>query len=330
MKRSIILPAFILSYVLFLTINFQLNGEVLAPPPVSTFPEVPGTGFFPSVAAWTYVNHYFPEYSDPYHNWKYEIGSFFTFYSMDFGKSPPSPADGKNTPMTLGIGGTGRAIIRTRLAEDKGQWFFWPYIIVNDLKLVSFLKADFATFSLYFRHDCKHDLDTSRVRLIIHDIFGAEIRTSTARLFWGNSPGRIRAKPIQDKRLSSGISGNLMAEYTVRPVFQEYPREIDDFTLAGSMELELLRIPDTVTIFAEGRIAGILRERSVSTGERGWDTDWLLRLGVRLPTAIKGFTIYLEREHLTDDWVSQRRQPVDLFSFGLAAKIEAFSKKTGQ
>jgi hypothetical protein len=300
-----------------------LHAEALSPPPVPIDPwaqeQVAGdeqrgnaaassdersstipTGFFPAVHAWLGLERYSYNTGHPRFAYDFDLGAHMLLYG------------GRRATLS----GLGRLLYQNRGVEGM-RFGIDPTAILTDLHLRLRIRELPVTPTLWYRHDCKHDIATAPRRDVIHDALGIS---------------------IEDRRRWSGgyrFTYRLTAEYDLPLIFQNYQANanVASFHLAlrpelligtagaiaGATDARRLHASSAV-VFAELR-GSLLIDDPVSDFATAGRTrmDWLARAGLSWPDASRGATLYAQVERITDPWrlsVSES-QAATLLSVGL-------------
>ncbi|MFO7781260.1 MAG: hypothetical protein R6W94_06480 [Spirochaetia bacterium] len=276
-------------------------GEVLAPPPAPLYPwaeEAPAdigdpTGAFPATYSWLGVKRYTYDTGAPLFSYDLDLGAHIMMYGNRH----------------VGVSALGRILFQSQTAPGR-PLYLDPSAVVTDLQLRLRLRRLPLRPAIWYRHDCKHDMERESRRQAIHDVLGAGFTHRLAVL--EGPPGldlvtdiatEVFVPPIfQDERTSAAIAAGYLS---LRPEIELSPGGPTVFTeFRGAL---LVDDPDSVHA-----VAGALR------------VDASGRVGISWPEPTGGVTAYLELERLTD---AKKRPPEEtephvLLSFGVVLGVE--------
>lgn len=272
--------------------------EAFADPPLSPtqpsggIPAAPQTHFLPDASAWMGFRHFLPGPGGEMHSHGVDLGADFVLYGHG----------------SFSIDGTARQSLLTRLHPD-GQWLFWPAAIYTDLGLR--LRAEIRPIWLafWYRHDCKHDIETNYGRDAVHDCVGASASLQRFSWQWGGS------------RVGAEMAARAGCEVFFPPVFQSVDAEPDRFKAFALLDWEPLVAPGVPSVFVQARATFLFR----TTGTRVTVTepralDWDASTGVRTPrrggSDAGRLGLYVKIERVSDDWMSLAPRPLVLVSAG--------------
>ena len=289
MKWGVILE--ILIIVLFAPVGAP--AEAFPNPPLSLPQAGDARGFMPSASAWMGFRHFVPAPGGEMHSHDLDLGVDFVLYR-----------DG-----TFCIGGNARQSLLTRLHPD-GQWLFWPATIYTDLGLRLLAEIRPVELALWYRHDCKHDIETYYGRDAVHDGVGASASLRRVSWLWGGS------------RISSDLGAQAGCEIFFPPIFQSVDAEPDRFKAFAMLDWEPLVVPGVPAIFFQASASLILRTADTRvTVTEPWTLDWSASAGLRTPRRAESgpgrLGLYLKVERVSDDWMDLVPQPLLLVSGGI-------------
>ena len=276
-------------------------GEVLAPPPVPLDPwtETPAAdltdpeGAFPATYSWLGVKRYTYDTGAPLFSYDLDLGA----HMLLFGNRH------------VGVSALGRILFQSQTAPDR-RLYLDPSAVVTDLQLRLRLRRLPLRPAVWYRHDCKHDMERESRRQAIHDVLGAGF-TRRLNVFEGppdfdvvtDFAAEVFVPPIfQDERTSAAVAATYLS---LRPEIELATGEPTVFTeLRGAL---LVDDPDSVHA-----VAGALR------------IDAAGRVGISWPEPTGGVTAYLELERLTDATKRppEETEPHVLLSFGAVLGVE--------
>jgi hypothetical protein len=187
---------------------------------------------------------------------------------------------------------------------------FWPAAIYTDLELTLRAKASVVDIALWYRHDCKHDIETFYGRDAVHDGIGASASLPRGSWRWGGS------------RISSDLSAQGGCEVFFPPIFQSVDAEPDRFKLFAVLDWEPLVAPGVPPVFLQANAALLYRTTDTRvTVTEPWNLDWSLAAGLRTPRRAGAGTgrlgLYMKVERVSDDWMSIEPLPLVLVSGGI-------------
>ncbi|WP_455381165.1 hypothetical protein [Salinispira pacifica] len=266
----------------------SLWAQAIIPPPVPLYPVFGRTTLFPAADVWLSLNQYPTNLQYQPFRWIFDTGT-----SLPILRAPGFELEGAS-----------RLIFRFQPAAGS-EWMFYASDLITNLELQGWFRIGGLDLGVGYRHDCKHDVEQSRGRLIILDSVALSVTHHPIELNLGRS---------QHMRLY-GVADAVLALPTI---FQAGPAEPERFRIDGRIHLDALELGSSATLFAEGGAA--LSIRSTETGVAGIEPlnlDWHVRIGVHAPSASHGASLYLQVERLTDPWTLPEAIPVTLFSIGL-------------
>ncbi|MFP4373318.1 MAG: hypothetical protein ACLFPO_03230 [Spirochaetaceae bacterium] len=310
--RHRFLPAMLLAS--FLLSAMPAAGEVLAPPPVPLDPwaETPGAdathpdGAFPATNSWLGVKRYTYDTGAPLFSYDLDLGAHMLMYGNRH----------------VGVSALGRILFQSQTAPDR-PLYLDPSAVVTDLQLRARLRSLPLQPAIWYRHDCKHDMERESRRQAIHDVLGA---------------GFTRRFALSEEAPLLDVVTDLRAEVFVPPIFQD--ERTSAAVAAGYLSLRPeLRIArggrdgrrdgrpggEGSTLFTELRGAVLVDDPdSVHAVAGALRVDAAGRVGISWPEPTAGMTAYLQLERLTD---AKKRPPEEtethvLLSFGLVLGVE--------
>ncbi|MFP4232055.1 MAG: hypothetical protein ACLFRR_09435, partial [Spirochaetaceae bacterium] len=263
-------------------------------------------GAFPAGFTWISAKRYTRQTGEPQFAYDLDIGSHVLFYG----------------DRNLAVSGLGRMIFQSRMPPDR-PFYLDPSAVVTDLQLRARFRSLPFEPAVWYRHDCKHDMERETRRQAIHDVLGAGM---TERLWLIAAPGSLsdRADDDSSSRHRRGRRLSLLIDAAVEgyvpPLFQ------DERTAANRAAGYLLLRPELsprgteVTVFLETRGAVLVDDPDSPHATAGAvRLDGQARLGAVWPRPERGLTVYLELERLTDSWrrPPEETSPHTLISFGM-------------
>jgi hypothetical protein len=289
MERGVIIA--ILTLALFAPVGAP--AEVFPNPPLSPPQASDARGFMPSALAWMGFRHFVPVPGGEMHSHNLDLGVDFVFYR-----------DG-----SFSIEGNARQSLLTRLHPD-GQWLFWPAAIYTDLGLRLLAEIRPVELALWYRHDCKHDIETYYGRDAVHDGIGASASLPRGSWRWGGS------------RISSDLGAQAGCEVFFPPIFQSVDAEPDRFKAFAMADWEPLVVPGMPSVFLQASSSLNMRTTDTRvTVTEPWTLDWSLAAGLRTPRRAGAGTgrlgLYMKVERVSDDWMSLEPLPLVLVSGGI-------------
>jgi hypothetical protein len=289
MERGVIIA--ILTLALFAPVAGM--AEAFPNPPLSPIQASEASGFMPSASAWMGFRHFVPGPGGEMHSHNLDLGVDFVFYRYG----------------SISIGGTARQSLLTRLHPD-GQWMFWPAAIYTDLGLRLLAEIEPATLALWYRHDCKHDIETNYGRDAVHDGVGASASLRRVSWLWGGS------------RIGADLAAVAGCEFFFPPMFQAVDAEPDRFKAFASLDLEPLVAPGMPSPFLQADATLLYRTADTRvTVTEHWTLDWSASTGLRTPRRAGAgagrLGLYVKLEKVTDDWMSLAPRPLLLVSGGI-------------
>ncbi len=227
------------------------------------------------------------------HSHNLDLGADFVFYRSG----------------RFSIGGTARQSLLTRLHPD-GQWMFWPAAISTDLGLRLLAEIQPVTLALWYRHDCKHDIETFYGRDAVHDGVGASASLRRISWRWGGS------------RVGADLGAQGGCEVFFPPIFQSVDAEPDRFKLFAALDWEPLVAPGVPSVFLQANATLLYRATDTRvTVVEPWTLDWSASAGIRAPrrteTGVGRLGLYVKVERVSDDWMSLVPQQLLLVSGGI-------------
>ena len=275
--------------------------EVLAPPPVPLYPwaeEAPAdigdpTGAFPATYSWLGVKRYTYDTGAPLFSYDLDLGAHIMLYG--------SPH--------VGVSALGRILFQSQTAPGR-PLYLDPSAVVTDLQLRLRLRRLPLRPAVWYRHDCKHDMERESRRQAIHDVLGAGF---THRL------GVLGGPPGLD------LVTDVATEVFVPPIFQDERTSASIAAGYLSLRPEVELAAGGPTVFTEFRGALLVDDAdSVHAVAGAVRVDAAGRVGISWPEPTGGVTAYLELERLTD---AKKRPPEEteehvLLSFGIVLGVE--------
>ncbi len=254
------------------------------------------TGFFPAVHAWLGLERYNYHTGHPHFAYEFDLGAHTVLYGHE----------------RFAVSGLGRLLYQNQGVEG-ARFGLDPTAILTDLHLRLRIRGLPVTPTLWYRHDCKHDIATAPRRDVIHDALGISIQDG--RLWNGGTGG-----------LGYRFTYRLTAEYDLPLIFQDYEANANVASFHLALRPELLigttrpGAASAMLVFAELRGSMLIDDPTSQFATAGGTrTDWLTRVGLSWPDARRGATLYAQLERITDPWrlsVSES-QARTLLSFGL-------------
>lgn len=276
-------------------------GEVLAPPPVPLFPWAEAApadigdpeGAFPATYSWLGVKRYTYDTGAPLFSYDLDLGAHIMMYGNRH----------------VGVSALGRILFQSQTAPDR-PLYLDPSAVVTDLQLRLRLRRLPLRPAVWYRHDCKHDMERESRRQAIHDVLGAGV---TRRFAVVDGPSRL------------DLVTDIAAEVFVPPIFQD--ERTSAAIAAGYLSLrpEVELAAGGPTVFTEFRGALLADDPdSVHAVAGALRVDAAGRVGISWPEPTGGVTAYLELERLTD---AKKRPPEEteehvLLSFGIVLGVE--------
>jgi len=246
----------------------------------------------PEVSPWAEFRHFPAESGGTFHSHVLDFGSAITLYAAG----------------PFALDGMVRQVLLTRLHPD-GEWLFWLAALYTDLRLGVRWNAAPWDFSLAYRHDCKHDIETYYGRDAAHDAVALTAGLRSLRWSW--------PVPGAEARLAAEAEAAL----AIPLLFQYNPPEPDRFSLSARLDWEPWRVPGWPVPFLSGGAALILRSQETRvTVTETTALDWHLRAGLRLEgegSRSGTLTAYGQLQSLSDDWMSLEPKAALLLSYGL-------------
>lgn len=298
MNRISTLRGFAIVLILVLIGSTGGWSEAIAPPPIPTnivSDDSHSIGFLDRVAGWLVLRKYFPDLesyeedgniidnSQGYHSWNYEVGTYLSLFYID--------------PVSFDV--RGRLMFQSAVSPH-GHWNFLASAFLSELKPSLRITTDFGMPYVYFRHSCKHDLDQQR-RLIMHQGFGLGYESPSMNIFG-------ETKPLSNTSLF------LEAEKNIPAVFPDEPIERYKWGVHAELRSDLIPVFDWLRILALGRVSYLGNEQD----DKQWiDNDYQLMLGLKFINGKGAYTIYLEKEKLSDSWIVYNTEPSYLWSIGV-------------
>ncbi|MGM0675707.1 MAG: hypothetical protein ACQETQ_13520 [Spirochaetota bacterium] len=319
--RHVVLPLVALVLTLGST---PASAEVLAPPPVPLDPwaaprapaaprtatagksEAPEeterlrshdderlTGAFPATYSWLGIKRYTYDTGAPLFSYDLDLGAHILFYGNEH----------------LLVSGLGRMLFQSQTAPGR-PLYLDPSAVVTDLQLRARFPALPLRPALWYRHDCKHDMERESRRQAIHDVIGA----GAAHRF---SP--VAGKPGLE------LLVDVSAEAYVPPIFQDKRTSANRAAGYLLVRPELAIHPGGPIVFTEVRAGLIVDDPDSAHATAGLlRRDASGRIGISWPEPTGGMTGYVEVERLTDPW---RKPPQEteshvLVSFGAIVGVE--------
>ncbi|NBF40428.1 MAG: hypothetical protein GVY14_08425 [Spirochaetes bacterium] len=275
--------------------------EVLAPPPAPLYPWAeaapadigdPG-GAFPATYSWLGVKRYTYDTGAPLFSYDLDLGAHIMIYGN----------------RRVGLSALGRILFQSQTAPGR-PLYLDPSAVVTDLQLRLRLRRLPLRPAIWYRHDCKHDMERESRRQAIHDVIGVGF---TQRI------DVLEGPPGLD--LVTGVT----AEVFVPPVFQD--ERTSAAIAAGYLSLrpEVELAAGGPTVFTELRGALLVDDPdSVHAVAGAVRVDAAGRVGLSWPEPTGGITTYVELERLTD---AKKRPPEEtesyvLLSFGVVMGVE--------
>jgi hypothetical protein len=289
MKRGVILA--VLTLVLFAPVAAM--AEAFPNPPLSPTQASDARGFMPSASTWMGFRHFVPAPGGEMHSHDFDLGVEFALYR--FGG--------------LSIGGNARQSLLTQLHPD-GQWLFWPAAIYTDLGLRLLAEIQPVELALWYRHDCKHDIEAYYGRDAVHDGVGASASLRRISWLWGGS------------RMRADLGAQAGCEIFFPPIFQSVDAEPDRLRLFAMLDLEPLVVPGVPSVFLQASASLILRTADTRVSvTQPWSLDWSASAGLRTPRRVESgagrLALYAKIERVSDDWMGLVPQPLLLISGGI-------------
>lgn len=262
-------------------------------PPLSPPQASDAMGFMPSASAWMGFRHFVPAPGGEMHSHGFDLGADFRLYKYG----------------SFSIEGTARQSLLTRLHPD-GQWLFWPAAIYTGLGLRLLAEILPVELALWYRHDCKHDIETYYGRDAVHDGVGASASLRRVSWLWGES------------RIGADLGAQGGCEVFFPPIFQSVDAEPDRFKAFAMLDWEPVVLDGMPSVFLQAGASLILRTddtRVVVT--EPWTLDWSASAGLRTPRRAESgpgrLSLYAKVERVSDDWMSLTPQPLLLISGGI-------------
>jgi hypothetical protein len=281
----------ILTLVLFAPV--AATAEAFPNPPLFPSQASDARGFMPSTSAWMGFRHFVPAPGGEMHSHDLDLGVDFLLHRYG----------------SFSIEGHARQSLLTRLHPD-GQWLFWPAAIYTDLGLRLLAEVQPVELALWYRHDCKHDIESYGGRDAVHDGIGASGSLRRISWLWGGS------------RTQADLGAQAGCEIFFPPIFQSVDAEPDRLKLFAMLDWEPLVVPGMPSVFLQASSSLILRtaETRVTVTEP-WSLDWSASAGFRTPrragTSAGRLSIYAKIERVSDDWMGLVPQPLLLISGGI-------------
>ncbi len=268
------------------------EGGPMPAPQAHSLP-APQAHFLPAASAWMGFRHFLPGPGSEMHSHGLDLGADFVLYKRD----------------TFSIEGTARQSLLTRLHPD-GQWLFWPAAIYTDLGLRLRAEIRPITLAFWYRHDCKHDIETNYGRDAVHDCVGASASLGQLAWRWGES------------RIGAELSARAGCEIFFPPIFQAVDAEPDRFKAFALLDWEPLVVPGMPSVFLQGGATLLYRITDTRvTVTEPWALDWSVLAGFRTARQTELGTgrlgLYVKVERVNDDWMSLAPRPLLLASAGI-------------
>ncbi len=283
-----------------------LPAEVLSPPPIPLDPwagrgevssapssDAPTRGtmigraaVFSEVYGWMGLERYQFETGRPLFAWDFDLGAHVLFVDH--------PA--------VAVSGLARLLYQNQSVGDI-RFSIDPSAIVTDLHLRARFPNVLFEPTVWYRHDCKHDIARQR-RDPIHDAIGVN--------------GRYRFETEVGGGLLLSVDTLLTLEYQLPLVFQDYEASPD--VASGYLSIRQALEMRHLTVFIEARGALLIDDPESELATSGaYRTDGLVRLGVSWPDNAQGATLYAQAEYISDPWrlAVDESEPAAVYSVGL-------------
>ena|GEM_PF-3471612 len=186
--------------------------------------------------------------------------------------------------------------------QPEAEWIFNPQSIISDLRLMIALNIDPVLLSGGFQHDCKHDVDHSVIRQVIHDSLFLLIRPADDITL------------IRTDLFSFDVNTALEGGVNLPPVFQEAAPHPD--IGHGSFFLRLKGYTNTdpgIAVVLDGSASITKRKEETNVeGIEPWGFDFSAEAGFALIGSAGEIIFSLGSERLTDTWVDFDEAPVQI------------------
>ncbi len=196
------------------------------------------------------------------------------------------------------------------------EWWLWARALLSDIEL----HADFnvaalfrglsgiqtwpsASASLFFRHDCKHDMEGFYGRTAVHDAIGLNL---------------FHALPTLklNERLSASGKARLSGELFLGRVFQELTPEPYETRFSAEALIYPLILDEKWHFSVEGRISALAVSGGTAVLLRpGWYIDYRIQLGLDANGASGRVRVGWYADHCVDPLTDNKPEPA--FTTGL-------------
>ncbi len=349
---QILLSAGFLLFLLAL-VPHGAPAEVLAPPSLPGHALDEAEGGLSGSLVWLRLQRIDDGPARERHNYHLDLGGRFVLWQGALGagtarseEESTGPSDSAAPAGTgpehrsaprLSIEGEGRLMYQSE-PPAPGSWLMDASAFVSDLTVRARVIWGGGSLGVFYRNDCKHDLDESSRRLVIHDALGVEAVSPILEGTYRRGPGEEGSPPdaaeAKAPRWAGWLSGRveLAAPILFEPADSPEPYRAGAY---GQLDLEPLILRNGITLFSTLRAGARYNRDPFADEEPYLHMDYIARLGIRGPRREGHAALFVEAHRLHDDWITEETigadtEPLHLLSIGLQLTIGTPAQTAGR